>query len=111
MENTTWRVSGTGGAGGDAGTENYGGPVVTAGKASVFIGATNFDQKFRAFDEATGNLLWENTLPLAGNSTPITYEVNGRQYVLIYTTTAKDRPNPDKAPATGGIFVAYALGS
>ena len=49
----------------DTGSENYGGPVVTAG-GLVFIGATNFDRKFRAFDKATGKLLWETTLPSSG---------------------------------------------
>ena len=42
----------------NTGTENYGGPVVTAG-GLLFIGATNYDKKFRAFDKATGALLWE----------------------------------------------------
>ena len=66
----------------NTGTENYGGPIVTAG-GLVFIGATNFDRKFRAFDKATGALLWETTLPFSGNGTPATYEVDGRQYVAI----------------------------
>ncbi|MGH9311223.1 MAG: pyrroloquinoline quinone-dependent dehydrogenase, partial [Vicinamibacterales bacterium] len=57
----------------DTGSENYGGPVVTAG-GLVFIGATNFDRKFRAFDKATGKLLWETTLPFSGNGTPAVYE-------------------------------------
>jgi len=42
------------------GTENYGGPIATAG-GLIFIGATNYDKKFRAFDKDTGNLLWETT--------------------------------------------------
>ena len=46
----------------NTGTENYGGPIVTAG-GLVFIGATNYDSKFRAFDKDTGKLLWETTLP------------------------------------------------
>ena len=66
----------------DTGTENYGGPIVTAG-GLVFIGATNFDKKLRAFDKTTGKLLWETTLPFAGNATPATYEVGGRQFVVI----------------------------
>ena len=53
----------------NTGTENYGGPIVTAG-GLVFIGATNFDKKFRAFDKETGKLLWETELPFAGNATP-----------------------------------------
>src|SRR6266853_3497879 len=66
----------------NTGTENYGGPIVTAG-GLLFIGATNFDKKFRAFDKSTGELLWEATLPFSGNATPITYEVNGHQFVVI----------------------------
>jgi quinoprotein glucose dehydrogenase len=65
------------------GTENYGGPIVTAG-GLVFIGASNYDNKFHAFDKRTGKLLWETKLPLAGNATPITYQLNGRQYVVVY---------------------------
>jgi quinoprotein glucose dehydrogenase len=84
------------------GTENYGGPIVTAG-GLVFIGATNFDKKFRAFDKATGAILWETTLPLSGNATPITYELNGRQYVVIYATGGKS------GRESGGIYVAFAL--
>ena len=64
----------------DTGSENYGGPIVTAGGV-LFIGATNFDRKFRAFDAATGRLLWQVTLPFAANTTPATYEAGGRQYV------------------------------
>jgi quinoprotein glucose dehydrogenase len=62
----------------NTGSENYGGPIVTAG-GLVFIAATNFDRKFRAFDKKTGKLLWEATLPFPGNATPATYEVDGRQ--------------------------------
>ena len=58
----------------NTGSENYGGPVVTAG-GLVFIGATNYDKKFRAFDARTGKVLWETTLPAAGNATPAVYEV------------------------------------
>jgi quinoprotein glucose dehydrogenase len=87
----------------DTGTENYGGPIVTAG-GLVFIGATNFDRKFRAFDKATGKLLWEATLPFAGNATPATYEVNGRQFVVIPAGGGKARGAP-----SGGVYVAFAL--
>ncbi len=87
----------------DTGTENYGGPIVTAG-GLLFIGATNFDKKFRAFDKSTGALLWETTLPFAGNATPATYEVNGRQFVVIAAGGGKD---PKSRP--GGVYVAFAL--
>jgi quinoprotein glucose dehydrogenase len=86
-----------------SGTENYGGPIVTAG-GLVFIGATNFDKKFRAFDASTGQLLWETTLPFAGNATPATYEVNGHQFVVIAAGGGKDPKS-----ASGGVYVAFAL--
>ena len=63
------------------GAENYGGPVVTA-TGLVFIAATP-DRKFRAFSAATGELLWETTLPAGGFATPAVYAVNGKQYVVI----------------------------
>lgn len=85
------------------GTENYGGPIVTAGGV-LFIGATNFDKKFRAFDKSTGELLWQTTMPFAGNATPITYEVNGRQFVVIAAGGGKDPKSP-----SGGLYVAFAL--
>ena len=88
----------------NTGSENYGGPVVTAG-GLVFIGATNFDKKFRAFDKATGKLLWEATLPFSANATPITYTVAGRQYVVIYASGGKDK----RGSPTGGVYVAFAL--
>ena len=84
------------------GCENYGGPVVTAG-GLLFIGATNYDDKLRAFDKATGELLWETTLPAAGNATPATYEVGGRQFVVIATSGGKSN---SRTPAR---YVAFAL--
>jgi quinoprotein glucose dehydrogenase len=86
----------------NTGTENYGGPIVTAG-GLVFIGATNHDNKFRAFDKSNGKLLWETKLPAAGNATPATYEVNGKQYVVIAAGGGKSG-----APS-GGTYVAFAL--
>jgi len=87
----------------NTGTENYGGPIVTAG-GLVFIGATNFDKKFRAFDKTTGELLWESPLPFSGNATPATYEVDGRQFVVIAAGGGKD-PKSE----SGGVYVAFAL--
>ncbi|MCB9280442.1 MAG: PQQ-binding-like beta-propeller repeat protein [Lewinellaceae bacterium] len=63
------------------GSENYGGPVVTAG-GLVFIAATR-DAKFRAFNKHTGQLLFETDLPAAGFATPAVYELNGKQYIVI----------------------------
>jgi quinoprotein glucose dehydrogenase len=88
----------------DTGTENYGGPIVTAG-GLVFIAATNFDRKFRAFDKLTGKLVWEALLPLAGNATPATYSAGGRQFVVIYATGGKGK----RGDPSGGIYVAFAL--
>ena len=83
------------------GTENYGGPLVTAG-GLVFIGATA-DETFRVFDAATGKVLWKNKLPFGGNATPSTYMVDGRQYVVISAGGGKSgRP-------AGGSLVAFAL--
>ncbi len=86
----------------DTGSDNYGGPVVTA-SGLVFIGATNFDKKFRAFDKLTGKLLWETTLPAAGNATPAIYEIGGREYVVIVCGGGKN-----DAPS-GSSVVAFAL--
>jgi quinoprotein glucose dehydrogenase len=84
------------------GSENYGGPVVTAG-GLIFIGASTHDKKFRAYDKATGKLLWEAELPAGGNATPATYEVNGRQFVVIAAGGGKSGEPP------GGSYVAFAL--
>lgn len=63
------------------GTQNLGGPAVTAG-GLIFIGASR-DKMFRAFDKDTGEILWEYELPGGGNATPSVYEVDGKQYVVI----------------------------
>ena len=87
---------------GNTGSENYGGPVVTAGGV-LFIGATNHDKKFHAFDKSTGELLWETVLPAAGNATPATYEIGGRQFVVIAAGGGKSGVH------SGGSYVAFAL--
>ena len=87
----------------NTGSENYGGPVVTAG-GLVFIAATSYDKKMRVFDKATGKLLWQAMLPFSGNATPATYEVHGRQYVVIAAGGGKDPKSP-----SGGVYVAFAL--
>jgi quinoprotein glucose dehydrogenase len=88
---------------GPTGSENYGGPIVTAG-GLLFIGATIFDHKFRALDSRTGELLWEADLPYAGTATPATYIVDGKQYVVIYTNNARNKAAPQ-----GSAYVAFAL--
>ncbi len=87
----------------NTGSESYGGPVVTAG-GLIFIGATVADKKFRAYDKATGKLLWETTLPLGATATPAVYEANGRQFVVIAAGGMRDPVTP-----SGGIYVAFAL--
>ncbi len=83
------------------GTEQYGGPIVTAG-GLVFIAATT-DARFRAFDKTTGELLWEAPLPAAGFATPSTYAVRGRQYVVIAAGGGK------LGTTSGDAYVAFAL--
>ncbi len=84
------------------GSENYGGPIVTAG-GILFIGATNYDKKFRAYNKLTGELLWETVLPAAGNATPATYEVGGRQFVVIGAGGGK------WGSPSGGTYIAFSL--
>src|SRR5579871_663714 len=84
-----------------SGTENYGGPAVTAG-GLVFIAATS-DSKFRAFNKRTGQLLWETDLPASGFATPSVYEVNGKQYIVIACGGGKLHKR------AGDAYVAFAL--
>ena len=83
------------------GTENYGGPVVTAGNV-IFIAASK-DQHIRAFDRRSGKELWKHKLPAGGYATPATYEVDGRQYVVIACGGGK------MGTASGDAYVAFAL--
>ncbi len=85
------------------GSDNYGGPVVTAG-GLLFIGATIFDQKFHAYDSRTGQLLWETELPFSGLATPATYSINGKQYVVIAAGGGQS-----SRKRSGGVYVAFAL--
>jgi quinoprotein glucose dehydrogenase len=83
------------------GTENYGGPIVTAG-GLIFIAATK-DAMFHAYDQKNGKLLWETKLPQAGFATPSTYMVDGKQYVVIAASGGKIG-----TPA-GDAYVAFRL--
>ena len=83
------------------GTENYGGPIATAG-GLLFIGATK-DEKFRAFDRGTGRVLWETSLPAGGYATPATFAVNGKQFVVIAAGGGK------MGTRSGDAYVAFAL--
>jgi len=77
----------------NTGSENYGGPIVTAG-GLVFIGATLYDYKFHAFDSRNGKLLWEAQLQYAGRATPATYMVDGKQYVVVTTGGGRYQVTP-----------------
>ena len=87
----------------DTGSENYGGPIVTAG-GLVIIGATIYDRKIRAYNSETGGLLWEADLPFAGVATPATYMVDGKQYIVIATSGQRDPKGPQ-----GAAYIAFAL--
>jgi len=83
------------------GTENHGGPVVTAG-GLLFIGATQ-DEMFRAFDVKTGKILWEYKLPAGAFATPASYQVKGRQYIVVAAGGTK------YGLKSGGTYIAFAL--
>ena len=83
------------------GTENYGGPVVTA-SGLIFIAGT-MDEHIRAFDKDTGEEIWKHKLPAGGYATPSVYEVNGKQYVAIACGGGKMGTKP------GDYYLAFAL--
>ncbi|MEO6330830.1 MAG: PQQ-binding-like beta-propeller repeat protein, partial [Ginsengibacter sp.] len=82
------------------GTDTYGGPVVTAG-GLIFIASTR-DERIRAFDKKTGKVVWEYQLPAGGYATPVTYEVDGKQYIAIAAGGAR-------GGKPGGWYIAFAL--
>ena len=84
------------------GTFNIGGPVVTRG-GLVFIGAA-MDERFHAYDKDTGELLWEYQLNAGSYATPATYEVDGKQYVVIAAGGA-GKPGTK----AGDTFYCFAL--
>ncbi|MBO9612629.1 MAG: PQQ-binding-like beta-propeller repeat protein [Dyadobacter sp.] len=83
------------------GTENHGGPLVTAG-GLLFIAAT-YDEKLRAFDTQTGKVVWEYPLPAGGFASPVTYMVDGKQYIAIAAGGTRYGLKP------GGNYIAFAL--
>ena len=86
------------------GTPNNGGSVVTAG-GLIFIAATT-DNLIRAIDIETGKTVWQDKLPSGGQATPMTYEANGRQYVVVMAGGHHFMETP-----IGDALVAYALPS
>ncbi len=83
------------------GTENYGGPVVTAG-GLIFIAASK-DGYIRAFNKDNGKECWKYKLPSGGYATPAVYKVNGRQYVVIACGGGK------MGTPSGDTYMAFAL--
>lgn len=83
------------------GTRNYGGPVVTAG--GLLIIAATSDEMLRIFDKTSGQLLWQHKLPAAGYSTPATYLIDGRQYIVVTCSGGK------LGTDTGDSYIAFAL--
>jgi quinoprotein glucose dehydrogenase len=83
------------------GTELYGGPLVTKG-GLVFVAATK-DEMIRAFDKKTGQQVWQAKLPAAGYATPATYEIDGKQYVVIACGGGKI------GSKSGDSYVCFAL--
>jgi quinoprotein glucose dehydrogenase len=88
----------------NTGTENYGGAIVTAG-GLVFCAGTR-DNKLRAFDKETGKELWFAKLPWTGNAPPASYEVNGKQFIVIAATGGNKLGTP-----YGDAYVAFCLPS
>lgn len=82
------------------GTDSYGGPLVTAG-GLVFIAGTK-DERIRAFDKKTGKVVWEYQLPAGGFATPITYQIDGKQYVVIAAGGGRGQK-------IGGNYIAFSL--
>lgn len=83
------------------GTENYGGPVVTAG-GLLFIAATK-DSKFRVYNKYNGKLLWQTDLPAPGFATPAVYAVKGKQFIVIACGGGK------LGTKGAGNYVAFSL--
>lgn len=86
----------------NTGARNFGGAVATAG-GLVFIAGTP-DEKIRAFEKHTGNLLWEYKLPAASYATPSTYMINGRQYLVVTACGGGKNATP-----SGDSIIAFAL--
>jgi quinoprotein glucose dehydrogenase len=89
------------------------GPVVTA--SGLFFIATKDEGKLRAYDQETGKVLWAVDLPAASEGVPAIYEVDGREYIVVCATSAKqseiprDGPEQPMAQPVHRSYIAYAL--
>jgi glucose dehydrogenase len=50
------------------------------GRTQVIVNGTN---RVRSFDLHTGDVIWQTDLPAAGTSVPVSYEVDGEQYIFM----------------------------
>lgn len=91
----------------NTGIENFGGPAVTAGGV-IFIAATE-DGMFRAFDAANGELLWDFKLEASGHSSPATYEIDGKQYIVQVAGGGGRRARSPLSPGLGRTVYAFTL--
>lgn len=85
----------------ETGTEVYGGPIVTKG-GLVFVAGTQ-DEKIRAFNKHTGEVVWEAKLSAAGFASPTMYEIQGKQYIVIAAGGGKI------GMRSGTKYIAFAL--
>ena len=87
----------------EVGTPVYGGTTTT--RSGVIFQVGTLDSTFRALDIRNGKTLWQTRIPQTANGAPITYTVDGKQYVVIAVPD-----NPDNGePTEGGQLIAYAL--
>jgi quinoprotein glucose dehydrogenase len=88
--------------GAETGSLNLGGPIVTHG-GLIFVAAVR-EPVLRAYDKTSGNLVWTGQLPVPAQSTPMTYEIDGKQYVVIAAGGHGGFGTPQ-----GDSLVAFAL--
>ncbi len=82
---------------------------VATGGGLVFGGDAN--GRFKAFDDRTGEVLWEINLGSSVSGYPITYAVDGRQYVAVNTGSGSINLTPELRPSRGTSLFVFALPS
>jgi alcohol dehydrogenase (cytochrome c) len=93
-------------------------PLLTTGGNLVFAGGTN-DRKFRAFDATNGKVLWDYSMPSGVNAVPVSFEINGEQYIAVQAGWGVDSQRMQngidaltkkpKAVAQGGSVMVFKL--
>ncbi|GAC87666.1 glucose/methanol dehydrogenase PQQ-dependent [Gluconobacter thailandicus F149-1 = NBRC 100600] len=86
------------------GVPSLGGPLSTAGNLGFLTGT--MDYYIRAYDLTTGKTLWQDRLPAGAQATPMTYAVNGKQFVVTYAGGHNSFPT-----VMGDDLIAYSLGN